>query len=306
MRYVAVCVCTFRRPSMLVKLLKGLLELNAPASARVTFLVVDNDPSASAKDVCVEYSKHLPLRYVHEPQPGLAQARNRAIQEIDADVEYIAFIDDDEVPESQWLHVLLETQRIFNADAVAGPVIAIIPQEDQAVQAIAPFFSRKRHTTGTVIKAFGAGNVLLRREVFQKVGLFDERYSRTGGEDTDFSTRCYLAGLKMIWADEAVIHEHMNNDRLTLRWLLRRAFRSGSIIARVERDLLPIFPAMPRRLANATSRITISSALLPAATIIDAALGTRYTTHALFSLARGAGMITGLLGARPLGYGVTK
>ena len=45
-------------------------------------LVVDNDPEAGARETCTGY--HPAVRYVHEPRPGIAAARSRALREAHA------------------------------------------------------------------------------------------------------------------------------------------------------------------------------------------------------------------------------
>ena len=59
-------------------------------------------------------------RYVHEPRPGISHARNRGVAEAKGD--FVAFIDDDELPAPNWLESLLLTQRTYRADVVLGPV----------------------------------------------------------------------------------------------------------------------------------------------------------------------------------------
>ena len=65
----------------------------------VGVLVVDNDPAAGARDAVESFaprSAGVSVRYVHEPQPGISAARNRALAE--AASRLLVFIDDDERP----------------------------------------------------------------------------------------------------------------------------------------------------------------------------------------------------------------
>src|SRR3954469_16278179 len=70
---VVVAVLTYRRTDRLAGLLPQLVQQAAAVGAAV--LVVDNDPEASARPVAAG----SPVRYVHEPRPGIAAARNRAL-----------------------------------------------------------------------------------------------------------------------------------------------------------------------------------------------------------------------------------
>src|SRR5689334_13154573 len=106
---VTIAVLTYRRPDDLAAILPMLVEqaLRAPIPARV--LVIDNDPGGGARaHLETLIAGGQPIRYVHEPEPGIAAARNRAIDEtLDADL--LVFIDDDERPVDGWLQALLDT-----------------------------------------------------------------------------------------------------------------------------------------------------------------------------------------------------
>ena len=77
-------------------------------------LVVDNDPAASARSACTGF--HPAVRYVHEPRPGIAAARSRALREA-GEHDVLVFIDDDERPSAGWLRSLLDT---FEPDRIGG------------------------------------------------------------------------------------------------------------------------------------------------------------------------------------------
>ena len=56
---------------------------------------------------------------------------------------------------------------------------------------------------------------------------FDPRYGLSGSEDTDFFHRLCRSGAVMVWCQEALLTEHVPEERLTMRWLLSRGFRGG-------------------------------------------------------------------------------
>src|SRR5579863_5817026 len=121
--HIAVCVATFRRPKLLQKLLNGIANLRFVKAAipKITVIVVDNDASETARMVCSRAAFPWGLKYVVEPKRGIAEARNRALKEV-GDADFVAFIDDDEVPGNEWLDELLSTQAKCDADVVAGPI----------------------------------------------------------------------------------------------------------------------------------------------------------------------------------------
>src|SRR5271169_3087612 len=96
---VAICIATLKRQELLRVLLNGIgqLKFRKLPTPQVQIVVVDNDELASAKKVCGSVAVPWPVKYVVEPRRGITHVRNRAIAEAGS-VDFIAFIDDDEVP----------------------------------------------------------------------------------------------------------------------------------------------------------------------------------------------------------------
>src|SRR5215469_2234570 len=112
---VAVCISTFRRQKLLRELLDGTgrLQFRKVLAPQLQIVVVDTpDESGSAREVCEGVSLAWPVKYVVEPRRGLTYARNRAVAEA-GPVDFIAFIDDDEVPSTFWLDELLWAKEEF-------------------------------------------------------------------------------------------------------------------------------------------------------------------------------------------------
>ena len=106
--HIAVCVCTYKRPQLLKRLLEELRGQDTGGLFTYSIVVVDNDHSRSAEAVVGDFavSSGIPIKYCIEPQQNIALARNRAIDNVDGDL--IAFIDDDEFPIKSWLLTLFE------------------------------------------------------------------------------------------------------------------------------------------------------------------------------------------------------
>lgn len=274
---IVIAICTFRRPESLARLLDYLSAATPVLEGRAQIMVVDNDPAGSAQNG-VEGRN---LTYVHEPRPGVAHARNRALAEARAQgAAWLAFLDDDELPTDGWLEALLRVQREHSADVVAGPVLAQLSAELEWAR---PYLTRRRYPSGTSVSYWGAGNVLLRPEALERVGEFSPEYA-SGGEDTQFSARCARAGLRMVWCDEAVVYEPTDASRANPDWLIRRSRLAGEIIARVEREL---GKSMSRRRINGTLRVVAGTLALP-----FARLAGRQLEVEIFR-ARGQGMLRG-------------
>ena len=232
---ISVCICTCRRLPGLVECLNSVMGLRVPQGVAIDVNVVDNDPLASAHDLVMSMSPSFPLtlRYFCEPESGVGHARNRCLRE--ARGEWVAFIDDDEAAEAGWLAALWEVAGSGLVDGVFGPVLAEFEHAPPAWLVAAGVHVRQRAATGTPM-SWGncrTGNVLFRRTLAKVHGGFDARFATSGGEDSEFFWRCLDGGAKLVWCDEAIVHERIPAARMTRAWLLNRAFNGGRTFARL-------------------------------------------------------------------------
>ena len=120
---VSIAIATFHRPDGLRRLLEGIDHQDF--GHEIEIVVVDNDSQASARAVAQEMAAAMkwPLKYIVEPEQGISHARNRGVAERSANASFVAFIDDDEVPNQDWLSQLVAAQEANDADVVHGRVI---------------------------------------------------------------------------------------------------------------------------------------------------------------------------------------
>jgi succinoglycan biosynthesis protein ExoM len=238
---VDVCVCTFRRPQQLARLLDALAAQQTQGAFTLGIVVVDNDPAASAASVLQAFRARaaLPLRHAHEPAANIARARNRACAAATGD--FVAMIDDDELPGPHWVAQMLRTLQATGADGVLGPVRPRYEIPPPAWVLRGGFCERARHPTGTRLtraRQLRTGNLLIRRErLLAEAGPFDPALGRSGGEDSDFFRRRLAHGDTYVWCDEAAVWEAVPAERLTRGYFLRRAWLRGVVNARRARLL---------------------------------------------------------------------
>lgn len=297
---VAVCISTLRRPQLLGELLQGLAKLSftkVPVP-KVKIIVVDNDGAGSAQGVCRSVSLPCPLKYVVEPRRGLTFARNRSVNEA-GPVDFIAFIDDDEVPSPQWLDELLWCQAAFNADIVFGPVSPTYAAEVPNWIRAGEFFASQPKATGTVCRTCATHNCLVGRQVFTKVPKFEDHFALSGAEDTDFSLRAVRAGFKIVWSQEALVYEYTSAKRGTIGWILRREYRTANGWVYCEAALDASLARRISRLFKAWGHIGIGLGFaLWSALCLDRA----ELVRALQRASKGMGMLSALAGHKFLAY----
>jgi succinoglycan biosynthesis protein ExoM len=295
---VAVCVVTYQRPEGLKRLLAGLnrLTFSKCEAPELEVVVVDNDPAGSACDSCekIRSSLRWALKCCVEPRRGISYARNRAVVCAGSDVDFIAFLDDDEVPEPLWLDELLYVQQQYDADVVGGPVLPYFNEPISSWMIKGRFFERPRYPTGSPLKFAATNNALIRAKIFSTTEEnFSTRIGMAGGEDTHFFMRVYRAGYRMVWADEARVHEWIPGSRANARWVLQRAYSLGTRITLCELDIEPSYSMRATRVMKASGRIIQGSLLV----LLSPILGGRLALlNALQHISRGAGIFAGLAG----------
>lgn len=237
---IAICICTCKRPESLSKTLEGLNQLHFTAPPpEVKLIVVDNDPQQSARQACERFRAHsrFPLSYYLESRPGIPHARNTCLQHAQ-DSDYIAFIDDDEIPAPNWLEQLLTDIVHFDAQIATGPVVRKFHTPPPSWIELGRFFSPPAYEEGTKLHEAFTGNVLFRTEIIKcMTPWFDERLAMTGGSDTHFFKRLNLAGQTIIWSADALVYENVPASRLTAQWLYQRSFRIGCTTTFIRFDL---------------------------------------------------------------------
>ena len=232
--HISVCIITYKRLRFLKRLLETLQALRTDGKIRFSVVVVDNDREQSAKPVVneVRQRSRVTMKYFVEPEKNLALARNRAVE--GAEGTFVAFIDDDEFPSSDWLVQLYEACHMLKADGVLGPVKPHFEEAPPQWIVKSGVLQRPRHPTGQVLqwRETRAGNVLLRKSIFDGVGhCFDPAFGRQG-EDVDFFRRMIGKGYVFVWCDEAAVYETQPKERQSRSYLLRRALLRGSVAYR--------------------------------------------------------------------------
>jgi len=230
---ISVCIATYRRCGPLDALLGDLAGQRRKPDEVV---VVDNDDAGSARPVVERWrgsNLPFPVRYDIQPLKNIALTRNRTVALASGD--WIAFIDDDERAPASWLFLLALAVLRFDADGVLGPVQPVVPSHAPIWIRRGHFYDWPRMPSGTTIprNKLRFGNLLLRGALLRTtVPPFNPAYGLTGGEDGDLLARLAQQGAHLVWCDEALVHEPVHPDRLSLRWLLLRALRGGQDFAR--------------------------------------------------------------------------
>lgn len=153
---------------------------------------IDNRPSTNDNRQSTIDHRQSTIHLLHKENGGVSSARNRGIKEVKG--EYIALLDGDDLWEPTFLEEMVKMIDDFPKAAMWGVSIAFIKHGNiyKWNQGMGEGYR------GYVENYFGtshndlycSSSVLIRKEVFDKVGYFDERISST--EDLDMWYRIIL------------------------------------------------------------------------------------------------------------------
>lgn len=295
---VAVCVITYQRPEGLKRLLSGLNQLTFKKVQlpKIKVIVIDNNPNGLACLLCESIAQDFQwkLECSIEPKRGIPCARNKAIS-CAGDANFIIFIDDDEVPSSEWLDELLSVQQKYKAEVVSGPVLPYFKEQVPDWMHQGKFFERNRFPTGYRLEYASTNNVLIAVEVVKGMNrLFDERLALTGGSDTHFFMRVHRSGYKIIWADDAIVYEWIPQSKANAKWLLQRAYRTHNSFTLCRLEFEPTASARIARIVKGIGRIAQGVLLIP----VSIFAGRQAFIRALQHICGGAGTLVGVAGKR--------
>lgn len=230
--FISVVICTRDRPEQIKKCLTRLTQQSYP---RYEVVVVDNAPTSDALRKVIEGQPDAGalFRYCVEPRPGLSWARNAGIAAAKSDI--IAFLDDDDEPDEDWLTWIADGfTRGDRVGCVSG--IVLPARLDNAVENLFEQIGGHSKGRGFVhevftksgpqsplwpLPPFGVGaNMAFRREALDRIGGFDVALGAGtptgGGEDTLAITMIMLAGYEMVYEPVALMWHHHRQDMASL------------------------------------------------------------------------------------------
>ncbi|MCB1834736.1 MAG: glycosyltransferase [Geminicoccaceae bacterium] len=273
---VIIGMCTCNRGPLLQLALEHVarIEWDGPGEYELAMIVVDNAPDGKARVTCdtVRAQMPFPLHFVEEHERGASHARNRVVREmLECDGDFLAFLDDDDRVEPDWLAQLLRRQVETGADIVMGSFIDELP--DDPPQAFEEKHRRLLKRAEKPIwnrfglpNAMATCNVLIARSVLEKLTIagnaFDPTFSMTLGEDSDFFMRARKVGARFARARGSAIHYRIPPERTSATARFRHRFKMGRAEAKLVH--LHLAPTQRRRwIGYVCWRLIRSTLLLP-------------------------------------------
>lgn len=221
LRLASVCLCTYKRETLL-KTLESLVSQEIPTGFSLEVVVVDNDVEQSGRKFCekVQASQNtVQIRYFVNGVRNISEVRNSTMEY--AQGELLLFLDDDEwAADELWFTHHLQAMHDYQADVVSGTVITHYPESTPDWLAQANLLGHVRFARGKDLQKAETCNAMLKASWVKEKGFrFDPYFGKSGGEDTDFFHRIYLAGAKVIFEPNAVVEELIEPSRANLDYV---------------------------------------------------------------------------------------
>lgn len=255
--WVSILIPTRNRADSLKRLLGSLDFLAYPDSVLVEVLIVDNGSTDETSSFLLKEEaepRKFHLRVLKENQRGKAHALNLGLTSAKGD--WIFVIDDDVVVHPQWLVQHVECYGRTSFDAVQGRVLPGLDPEGKPADP-----GRLREYNIPIvdygddfreIRGLTGSNMSFKREVVERVGLFDVRLGPGAAgfsEDTEYSVRVRQAGFKIGYTPHAIVYHELNPRRYGRHYNRMVQYRKG-LSRSIYRNESIGFKTLPNLLLN--------------------------------------------------------
>lgn len=235
----SVVIPTYQRKGAVLRALDALARQSIAPDEYEVLVVVDGSDDGtreSAEALTVPYA----LRVLTQPNRGRASACNAGVAA--ACGEIVILLDDDMRPSPELLSAHLAAHPAGSRRAVIGAAPIAAPD---ALPAHAGYVARKfnRHLEHLAraggplaLRDFYSGNLSIRRDLFEAVHGFDERFTTYGNEDLELSLRLAAAGIELVYEPAAVALQSYDKDFAALARDNVSKGRTAVLLARLHPD----------------------------------------------------------------------
>ena len=223
---VSIIVCTYNRERYILRNLESFLNQTAKPSDFEVVIINNNSPD-NTDQICNSFiDKHPELNWVYviEKNQGHTFARNRGIQESNADI--VAFIDDDAFVRPQYVENIIKFfDEHKNVDVIGGKIIPVY-ESGQEPKWMTPYLLTlmAAQDYGEQVKEFHprkfpiGANMVYRKSVFDKIGLFNVELGRRGdglegGDEKDVIHRLRQIGGKIFYEPRVIVDHIIGEHR---------------------------------------------------------------------------------------------
>ncbi len=218
----SIIIPTYNRQIQLDNCFKAIAELDYNKES-LEIIVVKDGGEADVKSVVNLYNKVLPIKSLQQSSTtGPAAARQRGVEAARGD--YLAFIDDDCLPASNWLRVMARYTIDYPDCIIGGKTVNLLKENlfSATSQLIVDIVYNHYNANPKEANFFATNNMVVPAKQFRKLGGFNSSF-RTS-EDRELCNRWLHNGWQMIFAKEATMY---HTHHLSFRSFCKQHFNYG-------------------------------------------------------------------------------
>lgn len=235
---ISVIICTYNREKYIYECLSRLAK-NTEQKGWEIVLVNNNstDLTAAECERFVADFKPTNYRYFIETQQGLSFARNRGVAEAKGD--WLVFLDDDAMVETDYVaNLQTHLTQHPEAGAFGGQIEPFFEDGEPAWYSKWSMGFVSAIDRGDKVHVFPGNkfpigaNMGIKREVVEKVGVFNTELGRTGnnllaGEEKDLFNRIRKAGYEILYLPNIGVKHCIPGRRTTREFVSKLAYGVG-------------------------------------------------------------------------------
>ena len=263
---ITVCLCTHNRPRYVADCLDGLTRQTVPRERFRTLIVDSGSTQAAHAELRKHADRHPNTALIRLDEPGVSLARNAGAAA--AATRFIAYIDDDAIPDPTWVAAILQAlDKPGPQPAVIGgrilpkweaPLPQWWPASLRGVLSIVEHQGKGEYRTPDLPPKLEpyAANMVVDVQALLQAGGFGGNLGRHGttllsDEEVQLAWRLQDAGYSVRYDSGIVVHHQIQATRFRPEWLLARLYWQGFSTVLTRKTLGyrgAVWKELPRRL----------------------------------------------------------
>jgi O-antigen biosynthesis protein len=227
--FVSLVVVTFNNLDFTKRCLESVIAHSDYLNMEI--IVVDNASSDGSREYLTHWETLGPGRRVilNEQNTGFAAANNLGMASATGD--YFVLLNNDTVVTSGWLRTMLQHFKRNPDIGLVGPVTNNIGNEAKIDLAYKDLDEMHRASSNYIASHMGQlfdlrtlafFCVMLRRDLYERIGPLDEAYGLGFFEDDDYCRRVQQTGLRIVCARDVFVHHHLSASFMRMDAKARR------------------------------------------------------------------------------------